>query len=149
MIGPHKELYSARSDPRFEDVAECSFAELDYLLSLCITNACSYSWHHFVSLQYNCTEFLNEQIHHFSLIVMVCHTSLKLTSLPSVDKICPVRVLSDTAFSLCFINSSYRLTKCFCSLTIYVLSSLQSAARGGMIIELLKLLRTAALELYT
>jgi len=60
----------------------------------------------------------------FVLVGMVSQTSLKLSySLPSVDKIRPVSIRSDSVFWLCFANSSFRSTNSFCSLATCVLIS--------------------------
>jgi len=62
------------------------------------------------------------------LVGIVSQTSLKLSyPLPSVDKICSVSILSDSVFSLCFVNSSFRSTNSFYGLVTCVpMSSLQS-----------------------
>ena len=62
------------------------------------------------------------------LVGMISQTSLKLMySEPSVDQILPVSICSDSVWSLCLANSSFRLTNSFCGLaTCVLMSSVQS-----------------------
>ena len=119
-----KFLFYAVSSP-FHGFTRIHFHRIWLLLVIFMCNECrSFSQCQFVSSQLNCTQLLNEQIHHCVLVGMVSQTSLKLSySLPSVDKIHPVSICSDSVFSLCFANSSFRSTNSSCSLTTCMLMS--------------------------
>ena len=96
----------------FVDLLEFTFIELDFLSFSCATSAvasadASLSAHNSIAQSFSMRKFTV-----CMLVGMVSQISLKLSySLPSVDKIRPVSIRSDSVFSLCFINLSFISTE--------------------------------------
>jgi len=111
------------------DLLEFTFIEFDYFLSFsCETSTVASADANLSAHNSLAQGFLMSKLTVCVLVGMVSQTSLKLLYfLPSVDKIRPVSIHSDNIFSLCFANSSFRLTNSFHSLaTCMLMSSLQS-----------------------
>ena len=114
----------ARSAPLFMDLLDFTFIEFDFFLSFSrVTSAVASADANLSARNSIAQSFSVSRFTVCVLVGMVSQTSLKLSySLPSVDKICLVSIRSDSVFSLCFTNSSFRSTYSFCSLATCVLS---------------------------
>ena len=112
----------AWSAPLFMDLLEFTFIEFNFLSFLCAANA------NVPACNSVAQSFSMRKFTVCVLVGMVSQTSLKLSySFPSVDKIRPVSIRSDSVVSLCCTNSSFALRNSFCSLaTCVLMSSLQS-----------------------
>ena len=113
----------ARSAPLFMDLLEFTFIEFNFFLSFSsATSAVALADANLSANNSTAQSFSMSNFTVCVLVGMISHTSLKLYSVPSVNKIRPVSV-----FSLCFTKLWFRSTNSFCSLaTCVLISSLQS-----------------------
>jgi len=92
------------------DLHEFTFIEFDFLSFSCATNAVASADANLLVCNSNAQSFSVSKFTVCLLVGMVSQTSLKVYSIPSVDKIQPVNIASDSVFSLYFANLSFRLT---------------------------------------
>ena len=104
----------ARSAPLFMDLLEFAFIELDFLSFSCATSAVASADANLSARNSIAQSFAMSKFTVCVLLGMVSKTSLKLSySLPSVDKLRPVNIRTESAFSLRFANSFFTSKNCF------------------------------------